>query len=52
VIACHLNVCILKFESSDDSRTLEGVTARIHGLRPWYCACSEYKLREEIFSPR
>jgi len=33
VIACQLNVCIFKFESSDDSRTLEGVTARIHGLK-------------------
>jgi len=32
VIASHLNMCILKFESSDDSRILEGVTARIHGL--------------------
>jgi hypothetical protein len=26
-------MCILKFESSDDSRILEGVTARIHGLK-------------------
>ncbi len=25
-------MCIVKFESSDDSRILEGVTARIHGL--------------------
>jgi hypothetical protein len=33
VIACHLNVCILKFESSDDSRILEGVTAQYHGLK-------------------
>jgi hypothetical protein len=34
VIACKLNVWILQFESSDDSRILEGVTARIHGLKP------------------
>jgi hypothetical protein len=33
VIACKLNVWIVKFESSDDSRILEGVTARIHGLK-------------------
>jgi hypothetical protein len=26
-------MCIAKFESSDDSRILEGVTARIHGLK-------------------
>jgi len=26
-------MCILKFESSDDSRILEGVTARIHDLK-------------------
>jgi hypothetical protein len=33
VVACDLNVWILKFESNDDSRILEGVTARIHGLK-------------------
>jgi hypothetical protein len=33
VIACHLNLWIVKFESSDESRILEGVTARIHGLK-------------------
>jgi hypothetical protein len=26
-------MCILQFESSDESRILEGVTARIHGLK-------------------
>jgi hypothetical protein len=44
VIACHLNMCILKFELGDDSRILEGVTARIHGLKAGIAPAQHIKL--------